>query len=246
MIGLVTGDASGSAMGVGDEHTPMKVPGEREGVGVDIRVFLADDSQLMRDGLTALLHQEPGMELVGQAGDGAECVSLTRTVRPNVVIMDLAMPRLNGIEATLRILAESPQMKVICLSVHDERRLVSAVIDAGASGYLLKDCAFDELAQAVRTVMANQVYISPSIAAILVADYRARRDGAGESAFSQLTAREREIVQLLAEGHSTKQISSKLRVSPKTVATHREHVMAKLNINSIAQLTRYALAEGLA
>ena len=213
---------------------------------MDIRVLLADDSQLMRDGLAALLHQEPGMKLVGQAGDGAECVTLARKLRPSVVIMDLAMPRLNGIEATLRILAESPQMKVICLSVHDEQRLVSAVIDAGASGYLLKDCAFNELAQAVRTVMANQVYISPSIAAILVADYRARREGAEKSAFSQLTAREREIVQLLAEGHSTKQISSKLRVSPKTVATHREHVMAKLNINGIAQLTRYALAEGLA
>ena len=211
-----------------------------------IRILLAEDSQLMRDGLAALLQQEPGMSLVGQAADGAECVSLARKVRPNVVIMDLAMPRLNGIEATLRILDEAPQIKVICLSVHDEQRLVSAVIDAGACGYLLKDCAFNELAQAVNTVVANQVYISPSIAAILVADYRARRDGAEETAFSQLTTREREIVQLLAEGHSTKQISSHLRVSPKTVATHREHAMAKLNISSIAQLTRYAITEGLA
>lgn len=211
-----------------------------------VRILLAEDSQLMRDGLTALLQQEAGLELVGQASDGAECVDLARKVRPNVVIMDLAMPRLNGIEATLRILDESPQTKVICLSVHDEQRLVSAVIDAGASGYLLKDCAFEELARAIHTVMANQVYISPSIAAILVADYRARRDGADETAFSTLTTREREIVQLLAEGHSTKQISSRLRVSPKTVATHREHAMAKLNINSIAQLTRYAIAEGLA
>lgn len=211
-----------------------------------VRILLAEDSQLMRDGLTALLGQEPGMELVGQAGDGAECVSLARKVRPNVVIMDLAMPRLNGIEATLRILDESPQTKVICLSVHDEQRLVSAVIDAGASGYLLKDCAFNELVHAVHTVVANQVYISPSIAAVLVADYRARRDGADETAFSQLTTREREIVQLLAEGYSTKQISSQLRVSPKTVATHREHAMTKLNIDSIAQLTRYAIAEGLA
>lgn len=186
------------------------------------------------------------MDLVGQASDGAECVSLARKVRPNVVIMDLAMPRLNGIEATLRILEEAPQTKVICLSVHDEQRLVSAVIDAGASGYLVKDCAFKELAQAVNTVVANQVYISPSIAAVLVADYRARRDGADETAFSRLTTREREIVQLLAEGHSTKQISAQLKVSPKTVATHREHAMSKLNINSIAQLTRYAIAQGLA
>lgn len=213
---------------------------------MDVRILLAEDSQLMRDGLAALLRQEPGMDLVGQAGDGAECVSLARKVRPNVVIMDLAMPRLNGIEATLRILDEAPQTKVIGLSVHDEQRLVSAVIDAGACGYLVKDCAFNELVQAINTVVANQVYISPGIAAILVADYRARRGGADETAFSQLTTREREIVQLLAEGHSTKQISSQLRVSPKTVATHREHAMAKLNINSIAQLTRYAIAEGLA
>lgn len=211
-----------------------------------VRILLAEDSQLMRDGLAALLLQEPGMDLVGQASDGAECVSLARKVRPNVVIMDLAMPRLNGIEATLRILEEAPQTKVICLSVHDEQRLVSAVIDAGASGYLVKDCAFKELAQAVNTVVANQVYISPSIAAVLVADYRARRDGADETAFSRLTTREREIVQLLAEGHSTKQISAQLKVSPKTVATHREHAMSKLNINSIAQLTRYAIAQGLA
>lgn len=211
-----------------------------------VRILLAEDSQLMRDGLAALLRQEPGMELVGQAADGAECVEIARTVRPNVVIMDLAMPRLNGIEATIRILDESPQTKVICLSVHDEQRLVSAVIDAGAVGYLLKDCAFEELAKAVHSVMAQQVYISPAIAAVLVADYRARRDGADESAFTQLTAREREIVQLLAEGHSTKQISSHLRVSPKTVATHREHAMAKLKVKSIAQLTRYAISEGLA
>ena len=211
-----------------------------------VRILLAEDSQLMRDGLAALLLQEPGMDLVGQASDGAECVSLARKLRPNVVIMDLAMPRLNGIEATLRILEEAPQTKVICLSVHDEQRLVSAVIDAGASGYLVKDCAFKELAQAVNTVVANQVYISPGIAAILVADYRARRDGVDETAFSRLTTREREIVQLLAEGHSTKQISAQLKVSPKTVATHREHAMSKLNINSIAQLTRYAIAQGLA
>ena len=211
-----------------------------------VRILLAEDSQLMRDGLAALLLQEPGMDLVGQASDGAECVSLARKLRPNVVIMDLAMPRLNGIEATLRILEEAPQTKVICLSVHDEQRLVSAVIDAGASGYLVKDCAFKELAQAVNTVVANQVYISPSIAAVLVADYRARRDGVDETAFSRLTTREREIVQLLAEGHSTKQISAQLKVSPKTVATHREHAMSKLNINSIAQLTRYAIAQGLA
>lgn len=211
-----------------------------------VRILLAEDSQLMRDGLAALLRQEPGMELVGQAADGAECVELARTARPDVVIMDLAMPRLNGIEATIRILDESPGTRVICLSVHDEQKLVSAVIDAGAVGYLLKDCAFDELAKAVHTVMGQQVYISPAIAAVLVADYRARREGADESAFTRLTAREREIVQLLAEGHTTRQISSQLKVSPKTVATHREHAMAKLNISSIAQLTRYAISEGLA
>jgi DNA-binding NarL/FixJ family response regulator len=209
------------------------------------RILLADDSRLMREGLASLMRHEPDMDLVGEAADGMESVSLARKLQPDLVVMDLTMPGLNGIDATQRILAQSPNVKVLCLSVHDEQQLVAAVIDAGASGYLLKNCAFEELARAVRTVMANQVYISPSITAVLVADFRARRGAATVSAFSRLTARERQIVQLLAEGYSTKEISERLRVSSKTVATHREHVMAKLQIHSIAQLTRYAIAEGL-
>jgi len=210
-----------------------------------IRLLLADDHRILREGIAALLARESDFELVGQANDGVEVLKLARELHPDLVIIDLAMPALNGMEAMRRVLIEAPNMKILCLSVHDEKQLVAAVIDAGASGYLLKDCAFEELVRAVRAVMAGQVYLSPAIASIVVEGYRAKRADAGESAFSQLTAREREIVQLLAEGHSTKDIAARLSVSSKTVGTHREHIMGKLQLHSIAQLTRYAIREGL-
>jgi len=135
--------------------------------------------------------------------------------------------------------------KVLCLSVHDEQKLVTAVIEAGASGYLLKDCAFEELVRAVRAVVGDLIYLSPGIARVVVQDYRARAAGARVGAFSQLTPKEREIAQLLAEGVPAKQIAARLAISLKTVGTHREHIMLKLKIHSIAQLTRYAIREGL-
>lgn len=210
-----------------------------------IRLLLADDHRIVREGIAALLAREPDIELVGQANDGVEVLNLARELRPDLVIIDISMPGLNGMEAMRRIFTEAPNVRVLCLSVHDEKQLVAAVIDAGASGYLLKDCAFEELVRAVRAVMAGQVYLSPAIASIVVEGYRAKRADTGASAFSQLTPKEREIVQLLAEGHSTKEIAMRLSVSAKTVGTHREHIMDKLQLHSIAQLTRYAIREGL-
>ncbi len=213
---------------------------------MSIRIILADDHRIMREGLAAMLREEPDFEIVAHAGDGSELVRLSRELQPDIVITDVSMPALNGIEAIRRILDDAPRVKLLCLSVHDERPLVAAVMDAGAAGYLLKDCAFEELLRAVRTVLANQVYISPGIAGVLVQDYRDRGAGAQKSAFSELTAREREVVQLIAEGHSTKEIAGRLHLSAKTVGTHREHIMAKLGVSGTAELTRYAIREGLA
>lgn len=209
------------------------------------RILLADDHRIMREGLASLLRREPDLEIAGEAADGLEAVRLARELQPDLVITDISMPGLNGIEAIGRILQDVAGVRTLCLSVHDEKRLVAAVMDAGASGYLLKDCAYEELLRAVRTVLANRVYISPSIAGVLMQEYRERRTG-GHTAFSELTTREREVVQLIAEGYSTREIAERLHVSAKTVGTHREHVMAKLQVNGTAELTRYAIREGLA
>jgi len=212
---------------------------------MSIRIVLADDHRIVCQGLAALLGREPGLQVLGQATDGIELLNLCNELRPDIAITDVSMPSLNGIEATHRIRAQVPSVKVLCLSVHDETQLVAAVLDAGASGYLLKDCVSEELVRAVRAVMAEQIYLSPAITRVVVEDYRDKRQASQGSVFSQLTAREREIAQLLAEGHSTKQIAARLGVSLKTVGTHREHVMQKLQIHSVAQLTHYAIREGL-
>lgn len=210
-----------------------------------IRIVLADDHRMMRAGLAALLKKEPGFELVGEASDGLGAVQLVRELAPDVLVTDLAMPDMNGIEAIRRVRAEAPTVQVLCLSVHNEDRMVLAGIDAGAAGYVLKDSSFEDLAHAIRKVMARQIYLSPSLVGVFVEGYRTRGAAAASSPFSQLTAREREIVQLFSEGHSTSQIAEHLHLSAKTVATHRENVLHKLHIESIAELTRYAIREGL-
>jgi len=209
------------------------------------RILLADDHRIMREGLAALLERQPDMEVIQQASDGLQAVSVSRDLTPDVAVMDVTMPGMNGIEATRRITKEVPGVKVLCLSVHGDTRVVSGVLDAGASGYVLKDCAVEELVTAIRTVVAHKTYLSPGIAGTLVDDYKARRTAPASSACRELTEREREIVQLLAEGLSTKEIGERLHLSVKTVGTHREHLMAKLHVQSLAQLTKYAIREGL-
>ena len=210
-----------------------------------VRILLADDHKIVRDGLRSLLETQQGMEVVGEAENGRLALELARQKKPDVVIMDVSMPDLNGIEATRQMLAAQPGVRVIALSMHSDRRLVAGMLQAGASGFLLKDCAFDELARAIHAVMSNQPYLSSRIAGTVIQDYVRRMTPSEFPTADALTVREREILQLLAEGWSTKHISSHLHVSVKTVETHRRRIMAKLSLHSIAELTKYAIREGL-
>jgi DNA-binding NarL/FixJ family response regulator len=199
----------------------------------------------MREGLRVLLENEPDMEIAGESANGQETFDLAKQTRPDAVIMDIAMPGLNGIETTRKICAKIPGVKVIALSAHSDRRFVFQMFKAGASGYLLKDCVFEELVCAIRCVLKNQMYVSPKIADVVVGDFIHYSLRKGASVFSLLTDREREVLQLLAEGRTTKQIAFLLKVSVKTIETHRLQIMEKLDIHSIAELTKYAIREGI-
>jgi len=213
---------------------------------MSIRVLIVDDHAIVRHGLSRSIQQQEDMEVVGQASDGHVAVDLARQLTPNVVLMDVSMPALNGIEATRAVLRESPASRVIALSMHSAKQYVREMFRAGASGYLLKDCEFDELVQTIRLIAEGQTYISPSISRIVVENYaHSRTPEEKESAFSVLTQREREVLQLMAEGHSTKQIAMQLFISPKTVEAHRLRIMNKLDIDNVALLTKYAIQEGL-
>jgi DNA-binding NarL/FixJ family response regulator len=212
---------------------------------MDIRILLADDHQIILDGLCAILAQQPEIEVIAMVHDGREAVRKSCIQRPHVVIMDLAMPGLNGIEAIHQIITECPGVKSLCLSMHADKRFVAAALKAGASGYMLKDQAADDLIRAIHTVMANQVFLSPVIAGIVVESYTMLQSATLSPVFTLLTQREREVLQLIAEGCDTKSIATQLRLSLKTIATHREHLMDKLHIYSIAGLTKYAIREGL-
>ena len=212
---------------------------------MSIRVLIVDDHGIVRHGLARSIQQQEDMEVVGQAMDGHSAVQLTRELSPNVVLMDVSMPDLNGIEATREIVRESPGTRVIALSMHSAKRYVREMFRAGASGYLLKDCEFDELVQTIRLIAEGQTYISPSISQIVVESYMRSSPDDKDSAFSVLTQREREVLQLMAEGSSTKQIAMRLFISPKTVEAHRLRIMNKLDIDNVALLTKYAIQEGL-
>jgi two-component system, NarL family, response regulator NreC len=210
-----------------------------------IRLLLVDDHKIVRTGLRSLIDGQSGMMVVAEADNGRAAMQLIKELRPDVVIMDVAMPDLNGMEATRQIVADFPEVKVVALSMHSDRRFVTGMLEAGASGYLLKDCAFEELTSAIRAVVRKQAYISPGVAGILVEDVRRRATEAAQKAPIALTAREREVLQLLAEGHSTKDIAHTLGVSVKTVESYRQRVMEKLGIHSVAELTKWAVREGL-
>jgi len=210
-----------------------------------IRILLADDHQIMREGLRALLEQQPGVEVVAEAQDGRTAVKLVGELSPDVAILDIGMPDLNGIEATRRIMQEVKGVKVIGLSMHSDKRFVSEMLKAGASGYLLKDCALEELARAIHAVVENKIYLSPGIAGVVIGDYVQHLATAEPASAPVLTGREREVLQLMAEGKSTKQIALHLKVSVKTVETHRQNIMRKLDVYSVAELTKYAIREGL-
>ena len=209
---------------------------------MSIRILLADDHRILREGLRSLLAQQPDVTVVGEASDGDAVIALA------LVIMDVVMPGTDGIAATRQIRAECPATKVIALSMHSDRRFVSEMIRAGALGYLVKDSAFEELNQAVRTVMANRPYLSAVITGTLVEDF-VRQTSATErppvSPLHLLTVREQEVLRLLADGKRVKEIAHLLNISAKTVESHRQNIMDKLEIHSTIELTRYALREGL-
>ena len=210
-----------------------------------IKIFLADDHTIVRQGLAKLLEAEPNFEVIGEAEDGREAVNRVQKLLPDVVIMDIAMPMLNGIEATRQIKKMLPQIKIIILSMHSHDRYISELIGLGASGYLLKECAFEELVRAINTVMSKKKYLSPGISDILIDEYVKKTTTDKPTIYSKLTPREREILQLIAEGKNTKEIARYLFISVKTVETHRRHIKKKLKVESVAELTKIAIREGL-
>ena len=212
---------------------------------MSIRILLADDHRIVSDCLEPLLNKQPAMEVVDSVENGRMAVKLAQKLKPDVVIMDITMPDLNGIEATRQIIAQCPGVKIIALSMNSDRRYVTGILNAGASGYLTKSCSFEELVSAIRIVAANKKYLSPEVSGIVIEESLVKSSTANSSVSSILTMREREVLQLLAEGKTVKQIAQKLYVSIKTIHTHRKQIMEKLNIHSIAGLTKYALREGL-
>jgi two-component system, LuxR family, secretion system response regulator SsrB len=207
-------------------------------------VLLADDHALLREGMAALIAGHPRFEVVGSVGDGHDCVKLALRKRPELVIVDCSMPVLSGLEAVQRILARAPDTRLLCISMHEDPRWVRSAFEAGAHGYVLKRCVFAELVEAMDAVLRSRCYVSRDIAHVLADGYRSKRREPPSVAV-ELSPREREITQLFSEGYSTRDIAERLHLSTKTVGTHREHIMAKLGLTGIAQLTRYALREGL-
>jgi len=210
-----------------------------------VKVIIADDHEIMRDGLKSMLEKQRDIEIIAEASDGRTTAELAIKLKPDVIIMDVSMPDLNGIEATRQIIEKSPKIKVIALSMHSDRQFMVEMLNAGASGYLLKDCAFHELFNAIHAVMANRSYLSPDIAHIMIEEYKHVLSRGKLSVFSILTPREREVMQLIAEGKTTKEIAFTLKVSTKTIETYRQQIMDKLNIHTIAGLTKYAIREGM-
>lgn len=210
-----------------------------------IKILIADDHKLIRDGLCALIANETDMEVVVAAINGRDAVSLVKLYQPDIVVMDINMPDLNGIDATKIILMENNDVKVIALSVHSTTKFVKAMLEAGVSAYLVKHCAFEELASAVRLVMEGKKYLSPEIVGVVLDDYTAIRSSDNETVFATLSQREREIFQLVAEGMKSEQIAQRLFISVKTVSSHRRKIMEKLNLDNVAALTRYAISEGI-
>jgi len=214
---------------------------------MSIRVLIADDHKIMLAGLRSLLEKQTDIEVVGEADNGRKAVRMAQEKKPDVIVMDVSMPDLNGIEATKQIIESLPETRVIALSMHSDKRFVMGMLRAGASGYLLKDCASQELANAIDQVAGGKKYLSPEITGVVIDDFLLGRGSSEEVAIaaSQLSPREREVLQLIAEGWSTKQIASHLYVSIKTIETHRRQIMKKLDLHSIADLTKYAIREGL-
>ena len=210
-----------------------------------MRIVIADDHSIVREGLKSLIDKQDSMQVVGEAQDGQMAIELTRELSPDMVIMDISMPNLNGIEATREILNFKPDTKIIILSMYTDKHIVKESLEAGALGYILKSNLLDELLKAIQTIKANERYLSPRITGIVVEDYINLKESGQTKKEIQLTSRERHIIQLIAEGKTIKEIARILSISPKTADANRRKIMNKLNINNTAELTKYAIREGL-
>jgi DNA-binding NarL/FixJ family response regulator len=208
------------------------------------RLILVDDHNLFREGLKSLLKDDRRITIVGEARNGREAVKLCTEEKPDLVIIDIAMPELNGIEATRQILAKTPETKVIALSMHSSRRFILDMLKAGASGYLLKDCAMEELDMAITAVRDNKMYLSPSIAGTVIKGM-VNGEEIHADEVNKLTPRENEVLQLLTEGKSSRETADRLTVSVKTIQTHRRNIMDKLGLHHITDLTKYAIQQGI-
>jgi len=210
------------------------------------RILLADDHKLMRSGLKVLIEQQPGLAIVGEAADGREAVALAKTLKPDVVVMDIGMPNLNGIEAAHQITQALPEIAVVMLSMHSDESYILRALKAGAKGYLLKDSAEADLIRAVHAVAGGKSFFSPAVSKVLLDDYvrKLKRSGT-EDSYDLLTPREREILQLVAEGKSNKDIANLLNLSVHTIETHRSNIMEKLNLRGIPELILYAVRRGI-
>ena len=207
----------------------------------NIRLVLADDHTILREGIRALLEDQPDMAVVGEAEDGRQAVQLTHDLRPNVVLMDIAMPLLNGLEATRQINRDHPEIHVLVLTMHDNEEYIHEVLAAGASGYVLKQAAASELVAAIRAVHHGEAVLSPAITRVVIQDYLRSEAAQPVIASNELTSREREVLQLIAEGHTSKEIAEMLTLSVKTVQAHRTSLMQKLDLHDRGDLIKYAI-----
>ncbi len=212
---------------------------------MSVEIVVADDHQIFRDGLRALLETRSDFEVVGEAQDGLEAVDLVSRLSPDILILDLAMPGLHGIEVARRLHESNPSTLIIVLSMHNDRRYVIEALRAGAVAYVLKEAGFSELIDVIKEVQAGHLYLSPMVSVAVIKDYIRLAEVDEGSAFALLSPREREVLQLLAEGRATKEIAGELHLSVKTVESHRKQIMDKLEIHSVAELTKYAIREGL-
>jgi len=210
-----------------------------------IRVLLAEDHTIVRKGLRSLLDEEVGIEVIGEAEDGREAVKKAEQLLPDVVLMDISMPTLNGLEATRQIKKRLPEVKVVILTMHADEEYIFQVLQAGASGYVVKKAAVRELVSAVQAVYRGDSFLSPSISSKVIEEYIRKAKAVAKDSYDRLTDREREVLQLIAEGHSSQEVAESLHITEGTVRSHRASLMDKLDIHSAAGLTRYAIRKGV-
>lgn len=211
-----------------------------------IRIALCDDHQIIREGLRSLLERQTDMSVVGEGINGLDAIRLARDKKPDIMVLDIAMPELNGIAAARRIAEDFPKIKILALSMHSDHHFVTEMLEAGASGYMLKDSAFAELTSAIRTIMAGGLFISPRLAGnVLEVFVHKAKPSRKARRKIELSEREAEILQMISEGKSSKDIAISLTISVKTVETHRQHIMEKVGVHNVAALTKYAIREGL-